>query len=78
MYKIHIENECACFKKSSFVNDEEFKDKADAIMKAKIIECRMNQEFCHTHYFEAQDMGDVIVLHSSVRADDEDDEDDYI
>jgi len=78
MYKIHIENECNCFKKSSFVNDEEFKDKADAIMKAKIIECRMNQEFCHTHYFEAQDMGDEIVIHSTVRADDEDDEDDYI
>lgn len=78
MYKIHIENECSCFKKSSFINDEEFKDKADAIMKAKILECRMNQEFCHTHYFEAQDMGDEIVIHSSVRADDEDDDDDYI
>ena len=77
MYKIHIENECRCFKKSSFVNDEVFKDKADAQMQAKIIECKMNQEFCHTHFFEAEDLGDVIIIRSSVRPDDDDD-DDYI
>lgn len=79
MYKIHVENECSCFKKSNFENDLTFKDKADATMKAKVMECRMNQEFCHTHYFEAEDRGDEIVITSVVRADFEDDEeDDYI
>ena len=77
MYKVHIANECDCFKKSSFVNDLTYKDKADAQMKAKIMECRMNQEFCHTHYFEAEDMGDEIILRSVVRADFEDEDDDY-
>jgi hypothetical protein len=49
-------------------------------MKAKVMECRMNQEFCHTHYFEAEDMGDEIILRSVVRADfeDEDEDEDYI
>jgi len=77
MYTIHIENECNCFKKSGFENDQTFETKSDAVMKAKIMECRMNQEFCHTHYFEAEDRGDVIVLGSVVRADYEDEEDDY-
>jgi hypothetical protein len=36
----------------------------------------MNQEFCHTHYFEAEDMGDEIIIRSVVRADYEDDDDD--
>ncbi len=76
MYKIHIENECNCFKKSAFENDLTFEDKADALMKAKIMECRMNQEFCHTHYFEAEDMGDEIIMRSVVRADYEDEDED--
>lgn len=76
MYKIHIENECNCFKKSKFENDLTFDDKADALMKAKVMECRMNQEFCHTHYFEAEDMGDEIIMRSVVRADYEDEDED--
>ncbi|MDQ7047165.1 MAG: hypothetical protein Q9M39_05930 [Sulfurovum sp.] len=76
MYKIHIENECNCFKKSNFENDLTFEDKADALMKAKVMECRMNQEFCHTHYFEAEDMGNEIIMRSVVRADYEDEDED--
>jgi len=76
VYTIRIENECSCFKKSGWENNLKYEDKADATMKAKIMECRMNQEFCHTHYFEAEDMGDEIVLRSVVRADFEDEDDD--
>jgi len=75
-YTVHIENECNCFKKSSFENNLTYTSKADAQQKAKTMECRMNQEFCHTHYFEAEDRGDIIVLESIVRADFEDDDDD--
>jgi len=75
MYKIHVEKECGCFKKSGFENDITYKDKADALMKAKVMECRMNQEFCHTHYFHAEDLGEEIVIRSTLRPeDDEDDE----
>jgi hypothetical protein len=75
MYKVHIENECACFKKSGFENNLTYDTKEDAQLKAKVLECRMNQEFCHTHYFEAEDRGDIIVLGSVLRPEDEDDDD---
>jgi len=76
VYTVRIENECNCFKKSGFENNLTYSDKADAQMKAKILECRMNQEFCHTHYFEAEDRGDEIVIGSVVRADYEDEDED--
>ena len=75
MYTIEIENECSCFKKSGLTNNMTFETREDAHMKAKVLECRMNQEFCMKHYFEAVDYGDKIVLHSTVRPVDEDDED---
>ncbi|MEA2048803.1 MAG: hypothetical protein U9O64_10215 [Campylobacterota bacterium] len=75
MYTIHVEKECGCFKKSGFENDLSYKEKSDALMKAKVMECRMNQEFCHTHYFKAEDLGDQIILRSTLR--EEDDEDDF-
>ncbi len=73
-YTVRIEHECGCFKKSGFENNLQYEDKNDAHMKAKILECRMNQEFCHTHYFEAEDRGNEIVITSIVRADYEEDE----
>ncbi len=75
MYTIHVENECSCFKKSGFENDLTFETREEAHMRAKVMECRMNQEFCFKHYFEAVDMGDKIVIHSTVRPDDDEDDD---
>ena len=74
MFTVRIENECSCFKKSEFENNLKYEDKADATMKAKILECRMSQEFCCTHYFEAEDRGDEIVIHTIVTPDDDDDD----
>lgn len=76
MYTIEIEKECGCFKKSAFENHTAFETKEEALMRAKVMECRMNQEFCFRHYFEAVDYGDRIVIHSTLRP--EDDEDDEI
>lgn len=77
MYTVRIENECSCFKKSGFENNKTYENKADAIMQAKVLECRMSQEFCRTHYFEAEDRGNEIVIHTILTpADDEDDWDD--
>ncbi|MFP4485567.1 MAG: hypothetical protein ACLFOC_01325 [Campylobacterales bacterium] len=74
MYKIIIEKECSCFKKSNFVNNLEFEDKEEALMKARVIECRMNQEFCFKHYFEAIDYGNEIIIHSILRPEDSDED----
>ena len=74
MYTIQIEKECSCFKKSGLDNNMTFESREDMINKARVLECRMNQEFCMTHFFEAVDYGDKIVIHSSVRPVDEDDD----
>lgn len=75
MYTIVMEKECGCFKKSGLDNNMTFESREDMINKARVLECRMNQEFCMTHFFEAVDYGDKIVIHSSLRpADDEDDD----
>ena len=75
MYTIQIEKECGCFKKSGFENNLTFENKADAIAKARVMECLMNQEFCFKHFFEAVDYGDTIMIHSTLRPQDDEDED---
>lgn len=78
MYTIEIENECSCFKKSGMQNNMTFETLEDAHMKAKVIECRMNQEFCLKHYFTAVDYGEKIVIKSIIRPIDDDDDDEDI
>ena len=76
MYTIEIEKECSCFTKSGMDKVMTFETREDMYNKARVLECRMNQEFCMKHYFEAVDYGEKIVIHSSERpADDEEDED---
>ena len=76
MFTIEIEKECSCFKKSGLDKVMEFETREDMYNKARVLECRMNQEFCMKHYFEAVDYGEKIVIKSSERPlDDEDDED---
>ncbi|MBL1243781.1 MAG: hypothetical protein COA39_005210 [Sulfurimonas sp.] len=75
MYTIEIDKECACFLKSGFENNMKFETREDMINKARVIECLMNQEFCMKHYFEAVDYNDKIIIHSSVRPTEDDDDD---
>ncbi|QOY55361.1 hypothetical protein HUE87_03740 [Candidatus Sulfurimonas marisnigri] len=75
MYTIEIENECSCFKKSGFENNMTFESREDMINKARVMECRMNQEFCMKHFFEAVDYDNKIIIHSSLRPVDDDDDD---
>ncbi|MDF1875116.1 hypothetical protein JHD48_05165 [Sulfurimonas sp. SAG-AH-194-I05] len=75
MYTIEMEKECSCFKKSNHASVMEFESREDMINKARVLECLMNQQFCMKHYFEAVDYGEKIIIHSSVRPIEEDDED---
>jgi len=77
LYTIEIEKECSCVKKSGLEKVMTFETREDMYNKARVLECRMNQEFCMKHFFEAVDYGDKIVLHSTVRPED-DEEDDHI
>jgi len=74
MYKIEFEKECSCLKKSDLKNNLTFDTREDMINKARVLECLMNQNFCMTHFFEAVDYGEKIVIHSSVRPDDDEDD----
>lgn len=75
MYTIEIEKECGCFTKSGMDKVMTFETREDMYNKARVLECRMNQEFCMKHYFQAVDYGDKIIIHSTLRPeDDEDDE----
>jgi hypothetical protein len=71
MYTIEIEKECSCFKKSGLENNMTFDTREDMYNKARVLECRMNQEFCMKHFFEAVDYGDKIIIHSEERPVDE-------
>lgn len=75
MYTIEIEKECSCLIKSGLEKVMTFETREDMYNKARVLECRMNQEFCMKHFFEAVDYGDKIVIHSSLRPEDEDDDD---
>jgi len=76
MYTIEIEKECGCFVKSGLDKVMTFDTREDMYNKARVLECRMNQEFCMKHFFEAVDYGDKIIIHSTVRPLDDDEDDD--
>ena len=70
-----MEKECSCFKKSGHDSTMTFETREDMINKARVLECLMNQQFCMKHFFEAVDYGEKIIIHSSERPVDEDDDD---
>ncbi len=76
MYTIEIEKECGCVKKHGFEKVTTFESREDMYNKARVMECLMNQQFCMTHFFEAVDYGDKIVIHSSLRPEDDEEDDD--
>jgi len=76
MYKIEFEKVCSCHTKSGLEDSLTFETREDMINKARVLECRMNQEFCMKHFFEAVDYGEKIVIHSSVRPDDDEEDED--
>ncbi len=77
IYTVQIENLCDCFKQNTFENKLTFETKSDATMKAKIIECLMSQELACKHYFEAEDKGDTIIIHTLLSPEDDEEDDNY-
>jgi hypothetical protein len=54
MYTVIMEQECACFKKSEFTNNNTFKTRKEANQYANLAAEIMNEDFCTTHTFYAQ------------------------
>ena len=58
MYTVTIGHECACFKKSEYESVKSFDNQQDAYNYANIVTEFMNEDFCTTHVFVPQRVGD--------------------
>ena len=54
MYTVQMEQECGCFKKSEYSNNNSFKTQQEAYQYANVVAELMNEEFCGQHTFYAQ------------------------
>jgi len=51
MYTVQMQEECSCFKKSEYSNNNTFKTQQEAYQYANIVAEFMNEEFCSQHIF---------------------------
>ena len=62
MYKIVVEKECGCFKRSDLANNIEVASKDEALEKSLEMVKIMNDEFCNKHSFEVVEEGDTFFI----------------
>jgi len=62
MYKIIVEKECGCFKRSDFDNNIEVATKDEALEKSLAMVNIMNDEFCGKHNFRVEEVEDTFVI----------------
>lgn len=67
MFKIIVEKECGCFKRSSLENNLSMDSKDEALTKTLEMRDTMNDDFCGKHEFKVQEVEDsfVIAMHDS-------------
>jgi len=64
MYKLIMEKQCGCFKKSDFEAEQIFESEEEALKKAKQMCEYMNEQFCQKHEFsisEEKQGNDIII-----------------
>lgn len=65
MYKIIVDRECGCFKRSTFVNNQEIESKDEALeISLEMVET-MNENFCSKHKFSLEEAGDTFLIRMS-------------
>ena len=62
MFKIIVEKECGCFKRSDLENGIEMESKDGALLKTLEMRDTMNDNFCGKHNFKVQEAGDNFVI----------------
>jgi len=62
MFKIIVERECGCFKKSNLSNNIELDSKEEALIKSLEIKDIMNNEFCSKHKFAVQEVDNTFLI----------------
>ena len=58
MYKVLMQKECGCFKRSEFQSEKSFDKQQDAYQYAHIAADIMNEDFCTKHVFTAYKLED--------------------
>ena len=62
MFKIIVEKECGCFKRSDLQNNIAVESKDEALSKALEMVNMMNGEFCKKHSFKVEEADDTFVI----------------
>ena len=62
MFKIVIEQECGCFKKSDLQNNITMDSKDGALLQALEMKTTMNDDFCGKHTFKVQEVQNNFVI----------------
>ncbi len=62
MYKVIVERQCGCFKKSGHDAEVSFDNKDDALIHANERKNHMNDEWCHKHNFFVEEEGQHLVI----------------
>jgi len=62
MFKIVVEKECGCFKRSDFENNVAVESKDEALAKSLEMVNYMNEEFCGKHKFKVEEAEDSFVI----------------
>ena len=62
MFKVIVEKECGCFRKSGIENNKSFESKDDALVEALNLTKKMNQDFCQKHEFTVKEDSNNILI----------------
>ena len=62
MYKVIVEKQCGCFKRSGHEGETSFENNDDALLHANERKNEMNSEWCGKHnFFVAEENNDFII-----------------
>ena len=62
MFKIIVDKECGCFRRSDFQNNIEVESKDEALVKSLEMVKYMNDEFCGKHKFKVEESGNNFII----------------
>lgn len=65
MFKIIVDRECGCFKRSDMNNNVEFDSKEDALTTALEMVSTMNDDFCAKHKFTLEEVAETFMIKMS-------------
>ena len=62
MYKVSIEKQCGCFKRSNMPAVKSFETKDEALVEAQAWAKDMNESFCKKHAFDVIEDGEHLMI----------------